>query len=158
MIARPTAFYLGALASGLLFGLGLAISGMIYPAKVKAFLDIGAIATGGWDPSLAFVLASAVLVSMAAIRIAHRHRHPIAASTFSGPAARRVDAPLVLGSVLFGVGWGLSGLCPGPAIANIAFALPDILIFLVAMAIGALAVRLVRSRSNPGDSRTQAPS
>lgn len=156
MIARPTQFYLGALASGLLFGLGLAISGMIYPAKVKAFLDIGAIASGGWDPSLAFVLAAAVLVSMAAIRIAHRHRHPIAASTFSAPVARRVDVPLVLGSVLFGIGWGLSGLCPGPAIANIAFALPDILIFLAAMAVGSLAVRLIRDRRNPDDDKKQA--
>lgn len=161
MIASPrpfprVPFYIGALASGLLFGMGLAISGMIDPAKVKAFLDIGAIASGGWDPSLAFVLASAVLVSMAAIRIAHRHRHPIAAASFSVPSARRVDVPLVIGSILFGVGWGLSGLCPGPAIANIAFSLPDIGIFLAAMAVGSLAVRLIRSRQNPDDEKTQA--
>lgn len=152
----PVRFYVGAAASGLLFGLGLAISGMIYPAKVKAFLDIEAIGSGGWDPSLAFVLAAAVLVSMAALRIAHRHRHPLAAPTFSSPAARRIDVPLVLGSILFGIGWGLSGLCPGPAIANIAFTLPDILIFLVAMAAGSLAVRLIRSRQNPDDEKTQA--
>ena len=153
---RANLFYVGSAASGLLFGLGLAISGMIYPAKVTAFLDIGAIGSGGWDPSLAFVLAAAVLVSMAALRIAHRHRHPLAASTFSSPAARRVDVPLVLGSILFGIGWGLSGLCPGPAIANIAFSLPDILIFLVAMAAGSLAVRLIRSRQSPDDEKTQA--
>jgi uncharacterized membrane protein YedE/YeeE len=153
---RANLFYVGSAASGLLFGLGLAISGMIYPAKVKAFLDIGAIGSGGWDPSLAFVLAAAVLVSMAALRIAHRHRHPLAAPSFSSPAARRVDIPLVLGSILFGIGWGLSGLCPGPAIANIAFALPDILIFLVAMAVGSLAVRLIRSRQNSDDEKTQA--
>lgn len=156
MTVRPALFRLGALASGLLFGLGLAISGMIDPAKVKAFLDIAAIPTGGWDPSLAFVMASAVLVSMAALRIAHRHRHPIAAATFATPSTRRVDAPLVLGSVLFGIGWGLSGLCPGPAIANIAFALPDILIFLAAMAVGSLAVRLIRGHRNPDDEKTQA--
>jgi len=155
-MARSAPFYLGALASGLLFGMGLAVSGMIYPSKVKAFLDVGAMASGGWDPSLAFVFASAVLVSMAGLRIAHRIRHPIASTSFSGPAARRVDAPLLLGSGLFGVGWGVSGLCPGPAIANIAFALPDILIFLAAMALGSLAVRLARSRRNPDDDKAQA--
>lgn len=158
MIARPTLFYVTALISGLLFGLGLAISGMIDPGKVKAFLDIAAIPAGGWDPSLAFVLASAVLVSMAALRIAHRHRHPVAATTFASTSLRRVDIPLVLGSIVFGIGWGLSGLCPGPAIANIAFSLPDILIFLVAMAIGSLAVRLIRGRQSPDDEKTQAQS
>jgi uncharacterized membrane protein YedE/YeeE len=79
---RPALANCAALASGLLFGMGLAISGMIDPAKVKAFLDIGAIPSGGWDPSLAFVFAAAVLVSMVAIRIGQRHRHPIAAPAF----------------------------------------------------------------------------
>lgn len=158
MIARPTLFHVTALISGLMFGLGLAISGMIDPGKVKAFLDIGAISTGGWDPSLAFVLASAVLVSMAALRIAHRHRHPVAATTFASTSIRRIDIPLVLGSIVFGIGWGLSGLCPGPAIANIAFSLPDILIFLVAMAIGSFAVRWIRGRRSPDDEKTQAQS
>lgn len=156
MIARPRLFYVTALISGLLFGLGLAISGMINPGKVKAFLDIGAIPTGGWDPSLAFVLASAVLVSMAALRIAHRHRHPVAATTFASTSGRRIDIPLVFGSTLFGIGWGLSGLCPGPAIANIAFSLPDILIFIAAMAVGSLSVRLIRSHRKPDDEKTQA--
>lgn len=158
MTDRPALANCAALASGLLFGLGLAISGMIDPAKVKAFLDIGAIPSGRWDPSLAFVFAAAVMVSMAALRIGHRHRHPIAAPTFANPEAGPIDSQLVVGSLLFGVGWGLAGLCPGPAIANIAFTLPEILIFVAAMAVGWGGVRIVRQAGARSDDQTQARS
>jgi len=158
MTERPALSQFAALASGLLFGMGLAISGMIDPAKVKGFLDIGAIPSGGWDPSLAFVFAAAVLVSMAALRIGHRHRHPLAAPTFLNPEEGRIDSELIVGSLLFGIGWGLSGLCPGPAIANIAFTLPEILIFLAAMAIGWGGVRTVRRAGARNDDQTQARS
>lgn len=157
MTERPALANCTALASGLLFGMGLAVSGMIDPAKVKAFLDIGAIASGRWDPSLAFVFAAAVLVSMVSIRIGHRHRHPIAAPTFSSPEESRIDSELIIGSLLFGVGWGLSGLCPGPAIANIAFTFPEILIFVAAMAVGWGGVRVVR-RAGARSDQTQARS
>ncbi|MCX5493961.1 YeeE/YedE family protein [Kaistia dalseonensis] len=144
---RPLVFHLTALVAGLIFGLGLAISGMTSPAKVKAFLDIGAMRSGGWDPSLAFVMAAAVIVTMAAVRIGHRRRQPLAAPSFSAPPARRIDARLVIGAAIFGIGWGLSGLCPGPAIADIVMAFPGILIFIVAMGLGATIVRLIgRSR------------
>ncbi|BCP53571.1 transporter [Kaistia sp. 32K] len=153
---RPILFHAGALAAGLLFGMGLAISRMIDPAKVQAFLDIAAIRTGGWDPSLAFVLGAAVLVNMGALRIAHRRRQPLAATVYSPPGAKAVDWQLITGSALFGVGWGLSGLCPGPAIADIAFSLPEILIFLVAMAVGWGGVYMTRRLGAPADSKTQA--
>ncbi|WP_018181715.1 DUF6691 family protein [Kaistia granuli] len=158
MTDRPALYNLGALASGLLFGIGLGISRMVDPSKVTNFLDIAAIPTGGWDPSLAFVLASAVLVSMVALRIGHRRRHPLAALTYSPPDDAGVDSPLLVGSVLFGVGWGLSGLCPGPAIANIAFSLPEILIFLVAMAVGWGGVHMTRRLGASNDRKTQAGS
>ncbi|ODT12592.1 MAG: hypothetical protein ABS35_39825 [Kaistia sp. SCN 65-12] len=138
--------------------MGLAISGMIDPAKVKGFLDFGAIPSGRWDPSLAFVFAAAVMVSMVALRIGHRHRHPIAAPTFANPEAGPIDSQLVIGSLLFGIGWGLSGLCPGPAIANIAFTLPEILIFVAAMAVGWGGVRIVRHAGARSDDQTQARS
>lgn len=156
MTERPALYNCGALASGLMFGMGLAISRMIDPAKVKNFLDIAAIPTGGWDPSLAFVLASAVLVSMVALRIGHRRRHPLAALTYAAPETAGVDSQLVVGSALFGMGWGLSGLCPGPAIANIAFSLPEILIFLVAMAVGWGGVHMARRLRAPDDRKMQA--
>jgi uncharacterized membrane protein YedE/YeeE len=158
MTERTALVHCTALASGLLFGLGLAISGMIDPSKVLAFLDFGAIPSGGWDPSLAFVLASAVMVSMVSLRIAHRRRHPVATSSFSYPEAQRIDPELIIGSLLFGVGWGMAGLCPGPAIANIAFSMPEILVFLGAMAIGWGGVWMARRFGARSNDQPQAQS
>jgi uncharacterized membrane protein YedE/YeeE len=150
-------FHVSALASGLLFGLGLAVSGMISPAKVRAFLDLAAIGDGRWDPSLACVLAAAVIVTMGAVRIGHRRRQPVAAPAFVHPEARRIDLPLIGGSILFGIGWGIAGLCPGPAIADIAFVLPNILIFLVPMLAGSALVHYLRRQGKPEMSEDPNP-
>ena len=101
-----------ALFSGALFGLGLAVSGMANPQKVIGFLDVA----GDWDPTLAFVMGGALLVTVPAFRFIFGHRRPILAEDFELPTAKEVDTRLVGGSALFGVGWGLSGFCPGPAV------------------------------------------
>ena len=113
---------LAALACGLLFGLGLAISGMMNPAKVIGFLDVA----GDWDPTLAFVMGGALLVAMPAYRMILTRRRPVLAGSFSLPEKARLDAPLTLGSALFGVGWGLVGFCPGPAVAAVVTGLPAV--------------------------------
>lgn len=135
-----------ALISGLLFGLGLAISGMFDPAKVLGFLDIAAIASGGWDPSLAFVMAGGLAVTVPAFQIARRWRQPVAAAEFQTPRAQGLDVRLLLGALLFGIGWGLVGYCPGPALAALAFAVPGTIVFVLAMVAGMLLQALVVRR------------
>jgi hypothetical protein len=103
--------------AGLLFGAGLVLSGMVNPAKVLGFLDLGAIRSNGWDPSLAFVMAGALIVAVPAFALVRRRNKPLLAATFHLPAPRRIDSPLILGSLVFGIGWGLVGFCPGPAFA-----------------------------------------
>ena len=121
------------LLAGLLFGLGLAISGMTNPAKVIGFLDV----TGRWDPSLMFLMGTALLIAIPAFQLAKRgHRHPLLAPSFSLPTRNDVDARLLGGASLFGVGWGISGFCPGPAIAGLAAALPQTFMFVGAMIAG----------------------
>lgn len=127
------------LASGTLFGAGLALSGMTDPERVRGFLDI----FGRWDPTLAFVMAGAVLVMAVAWRIQWRMTKPALANAFSLPDRRDIDAKLIAGSALFGLGWGLSGLCPGPAIASLAFAPAAVLPFIPAMLAGMAAHRIV---------------
>ncbi len=100
--------------SGVLFAVGLGISGMTHPSKILAFLDF----TGAWDPSLALVMAGGLLVSFVFFRFAKRRGAPLLASAFSLPAATSVDASLVGGASLFGMGWGLGGFCPGPAVVS----------------------------------------
>lgn len=102
--------------AGLLFGLGLAVSGMIHSEKVLGFLDI----SGRWDPSLLFVLGGAVAVTAIAFRFVLRAGHPVFDRTFDLPTRTAIDPSLIAGSVLFGIGWGISGYCPGPAIALLA--------------------------------------
>ena len=104
-----------ALASGLLFGVGLTVSQMVNPAKVIAFLDIA----GNWDASLAFVMAAAIPVTMAGYALGRRLHSPLAAPDFSLPACHQIDGSLAIGAILFGVGWGLVGYCPGPALASV---------------------------------------
>jgi uncharacterized protein len=123
---------ISALGCGSIFGLGLAISGMMNPAKVIGFLDV----SGNWDPTLAFVMGGALLVAVPAYRLILGRRHPALAGGFSLPSKTRLDTPLILGSTLFGVGWGLVGFCPGPAVAAVVTGLPAVLGFVAAMLAG----------------------
>lgn len=126
------------LLCGFVFGWGLFISGMIRPEKVLGFLDILAIPSGNWDPSLAVVMAAGLLVTSAGYALARR-RVPVFDSQNQWPTQTLIDRPLIAGAALFGVGWGLVGLCPGPAIENLASLSPGIVVFVVAMAVGTLA-------------------
>lgn len=125
--------------SGALFGAGLYVSQMVDPLKVLRFLDFTAIPTGGWDPSLAFVMVPAVLVMFIAVRIGNRRRAPLFDTSFHHPAEKVIDLRLLGGAALFGLGWGMSGLCPGPAIANIAFQPDGLWLFLAATFAGSFA-------------------
>lgn len=121
-----------ALLSGAIFGFGLALSGMMNPARVRGFLDL----FGDWDPTLAFVMAGAVLVMALAWFIQSRMAVPLAETEFCLPETRIIDARLLGGAALFGIGWGLAGLCPGPAIASLGTAFQPALIFVAAMLAG----------------------
>jgi uncharacterized protein len=132
------------LLSGLIFGLGLALSGMLDPARVLGFLDVA----GRWDPSLAVVLASAVVVSFAGYRLSRRMARPVLAERFDLPGVSRIDGRLIAGAVLFGVGWGLAGFCPGPAIASLSLLFGGSLLFAAAMIAGMALYRLVPSKPN----------
>jgi uncharacterized membrane protein YedE/YeeE len=128
------------LVAGLLFGAGLALSGMTDPSRVRAFLDVA----GAWDPTLAFVMGGA-LAPMALAWRAQRHlERPTGAAAFDLPQSSAIDARLVGGAALFGVGWGASGLCPGPAIANLALRPAHAGLFVIAM-LGAMALQRMTS-------------
>lgn len=135
---------LPALAAGTLFGAGLTVSGMTDPQRVRGFLDL----FGQWDPTLAFVMGGAVLVMAIAWRIRQRLGHPLFAERFVLPDRSDLDARLIVGSALFGIGWGLAGLCPGPAIASLALAPAAVLPFVAAMLVG-MAIHRLLSRSTP---------
>jgi uncharacterized membrane protein YedE/YeeE len=120
------------LVSGTLFGAGLTISGMTDPARVRGFLDV----FGVWDPTLVFVMGGAVLVMAVAWRIRRRMGSPIFAERFSLPDRNDLDGRLIAGSILFGIGWGIAGLCPGPAIASLALSPLSVLPFVLAMLAG----------------------
>ncbi len=131
---------------GLLFGIGLLVSGMANPAKVLAFLDV----TGRWDPSLAFVMAGAVAVSAAGYRVARRRGRPVLAPRLEIPTRRDLDPRLLVGAAVFGLGWGLAGLCPGPALTILTVVPAPAATFVAAMVVGMLMFRLVpSSTSNP---------
>ena len=132
-----------ALLAGLLFGAGLALSGMIDPRRVLGFLDVA----GAWDPTLAFVLAGAVGVSALGYRVARRMGHPLCAPRFDLPTRTGVDARLLVGAALFGVGWGLSGFCPGPALAALPLLLPKGALFVAAMLAGMALHRALPAKS-----------
>lgn len=139
-------FLATAALSGALFGSGLYVSQMVNPLKVLRFLDITAIPTGGWDPSLAFVIVPAIAVMFIAIRIGKRRQAPLFDTKFHEPASKAIDAPLIGGAALFGLGWGMSGICPGPAISLIAFMPDNLWIFLLTLAIGSWAGSWVMPR------------
>lgn len=121
-----------ALTSGLLFGAGLAVSGMADPARVRAFLDL----FGPWDPTLAFVMAGAMTPMAIAWLIQHHMTKPVACDAFDLPGTRLIDRRLLAGAALFGIGWGIGGLCPGPALADLLVAPLDAGLFVAAMLTG----------------------
>jgi len=135
---------IAAFAIGLLFGFGLLVSGMANPAKVLGFLDLA----GPWDPSLAFVMAGAVAVGMIAFFIARRRTESLLGAEMRLPSARDIDRRLVIGSLLFGAGWGVAGFCPGPALVALGMGFTKALIFVVAM-LGGMALFELLERVAP---------
>jgi uncharacterized protein len=131
--------------AGLLFGIGLCLSGMTDSRKVLAFLDLG----GAWDPSLAFVMGGAVAVALVAFRIAARRGASLSGGPFHLPVAKATDARLIGGAVIFGVGWGLVGLCPGPAIANLGFLDRRAALFVACMILGMGLYRVLAAAPGP---------
>jgi len=130
---------LAALVAGLVFGIGLAVSRMVDPGKVLAFLDVA----GRWDPSLALVMAGALAVTLIGYRLALKRPAPLLADGFRLPTRRDVDARLVGGAALFGVGWGLVGFCPGPALASLAYGQLSSVLFVAAMLLGMALYRAI---------------
>ncbi|MET3378093.1 DUF6691 family protein [Variovorax paradoxus] len=123
---------LASLLAGLVFGLGLIVSGMANPAKVLGFLDL----SGAWDPSLAFVMAGAIAVGMVAFMLARRRTVSILGAEMRLPSARHIDRRLIGGSLLFGIGWGIAGLCPGPGLVALGMGEVKGLVFVAAMLTG----------------------
>lgn len=132
-----------ALIAGTLFGAGLAVSGMADPARVQGFLDL----FGNWDPTLAFVMGGAIIPMAVAWMVQRRMTQPIAAEVFTLPKTSMIDRRLAIGSVLFGIGWGIAGLCPGPAVADLAIAPLPAGIFVIAMIAGMALHRLLPSQA-----------
>ena len=139
---------LTALIAGFVFGLGLLVSGMADPAKVLAFLDLA----GPWDPSLGLVMAGAVAVAGAAFAVAARRTRTLIGVAMELPASRPIDVPLVVGSVLFGIGWGLAGFCPGPALVALGMGVPKAIAFVAAMLAGMLVFEWLERRRLVGRS------
>ncbi|MGD8116574.1 DUF6691 family protein [Vibrio sp. TRT 29B02] len=138
-------FRLSALISGLLFGVGMALSGMIEPQKVIGFLDVA----GQWDPSLAFVMGGALLIFMPCYFLVIKPRKAsVTGCEYSLPRAKNVDSKLISGSALFGLGWGIAGICPGPAVASLGLGNLSIVIFFCAMVVGSLLAKVIFDKSN----------
>lgn len=127
------------LASGLIFGIGLTISGMVNPGKIINFLDLA----GSFDATLIFVMGAAVIITALGYYFVLKQKQPLFADHFHLPTVKDIDLRLIGGSALFGIGWGLSGFCPGPAISSLAFGHSKSIIMLIAMAIGAYFARLL---------------
>jgi Predicted transporter component len=145
-------------AVGLTFGLGLLLSGMSDPAKVLNFLDFAGIGSENWDPSLAFVMAGAIAVTVIGYRLVLRRDRPLFGETFHLPTQQELDLRIVSGPAIFGVGWGLAGFCPGPALTALGFGTSAAMIFVAAMAAGMLLARWLANRpalsgiATPGES------
>ncbi len=133
---------ISSILAGMIFGAGLALSDMVNPARVLNFLDIA----GNWDPTLIFVMASGLAVTTLGYSVVFRRRSPVFADKFNLPTQRQIDLPLVGGAALFGVGWGLAGICPGPALTDLAILEPKVLLFVAAMLIGMILASIWRDR------------
>ena len=125
---------LASLASGIVFGLGMAISGMTNTDRVQGFLDLA----GAWDPTLAFVMAGGMMVTFIGYKVILKNPAPLLADMFHVPTRTDIDKPLLIGAVLFGAGWGLVGYCPGPAVAGLSYGYTATLIFVPTMIVGML--------------------
>ncbi len=134
-----------ALLAGVLMGLGLAVSGMINPAKVLNFLDLA----GDWDPTLIIVMASALVTTMVGYRVALRREAPLYAASYSLPTRRDIDVRLIAGAAIFGLGWGLAGFCPGPVIAALTSLRAEPFLFVAAMAAGMMIMKRLPSGPFP---------
>jgi uncharacterized protein len=149
-----TAALISALTAGLVFALGLVVSGMNQPAVVLGFLDVTAMAKGvkpwvadGWDPSLAMVMGGALLVTVLGFQFTPRSQlKPWHADKFELPTRKDIDSPLVVGAVMFGAGWGLAGYCPGPALASVLVGGADALIFTICMLAGMVVAKQIQKR------------
>lgn len=128
-----------AILSGLLFGAGVTISGMVNPVKVLNFMDIA----GNWDPTLIFVMGAALIVTIIGYRLVLARPQPLFETHFILPASTLVDKRLTVGAVMFGLGWGLTGFCPGPAVASLVFGYWQSWLFVAQMAVGFIAIRLI---------------
>jgi uncharacterized membrane protein YedE/YeeE len=133
---------LSAFATGLVFGLGLIVAGMSNPAKVLGFLDLA----GAWDPSLAFVMVGAILVGLVAFRLARQRTTAFLGGAMHLPTARTIDRRLVLGSLAFGIGWGLAGFCPGPALVALGAGYAKAAVFVAAMLAGMAFYEVIERR------------
>ncbi|MES1978415.1 MAG: DUF6691 family protein [Pseudomonadota bacterium] len=138
-------FVLTSLLAGLVFGLGLIVSGMANPAKVLGFLDLA----GPWDPSLALVMGGAIAVGFFAFLLARNRTRSLLGAAMRLPDARHIDRRLVLGSLLFGVGWGVAGFCPGPGLAALGMGESKALVFVAAMLAGMVVFELVEKLRSP---------
>lgn len=138
-------YVLSAFVAGLVFGIGLIVSGMVNPAKVLGFLDVA----GAWDPSLALVMGGAVAVGAVAFALAQRRATTLLGTPMALPTARTIDRRLVMGSLVFGVGWGLAGFCPGPALVALGVGKLKALVFVAAM-LGGMAVFELTERAGSG--------
>ncbi|CAE6939965.1 DUF6691 family protein [Vibrio alginolyticus] len=137
-----TVFRFAALVSGILFGMGMAVSGMIDPAKVIGFLDVA----GSWDPSLAFVMGGALAVFLPSyFLIIKPRKQSVSGAEMCTPTNTKIDSRLLSGAAIFGLGWGLAGICPGPAVASLSYGNITIVLFFVAMLAGSLLTKVVMS-------------
>ncbi len=132
---------IAALGAGIMFGAGLALAGMLNPSKVVGFLDI----FGAWDPSLGLVMAGGILVNATGHYFVMKHKKPVFEAKFDLPSSQIIDRPLLLGKVIFGIGWGLAGLCPGPVVASLLLQPVDMLPFLAELLAGGFTGRWLRA-------------